>query len=785
MKQMKMYPLVNRENCYEGKGFRVSILTQRLLRIEFQKENTFVNEATQRIINRNFVNTPFEVKETEVELIINTKFLKFVYDKTKNDIAGVKIHVLDVDGSELSVWKYGEEEGNLKGTARTLDEADGEVELENGLMSKSGYSIVDDSNSVLLVDDFVKERKQVMKDIYFFGYGTDYLACLKDFYHLCGKVPMIPRYMLGNWWSRFYKYTEQTYSELLDNFEKEEIPISVAVIDMDWHLTEVDPKYGGGWTGFTWNPEYFPNPKRFLYRLHERGLHTTLNIHPADGIRAFEEMYPMVAKAMGVNPETEEAIEFDMTNPEFVDAYFKYVMHPYEEMGVDFWWIDWQQGEETKIKNLDPLWLLNHFHYLDNAKNNNRPVIFSRYAGIGSHRYPIGFSGDTYATWDSLDFQPYFTANATNVGYGWWSHDICGHMHGRKSDDMMMRWLQFGVFSPIMRLHSSGNLFFVKEPWNLPIQCREIMKQYMQLRHKLIPYIYTMNYRAYKKGEPLIQPIYYKYPEVGKAYCHKNQYYFGTEIMVRPITTPMNPLLQQSSTEVFLPEGVYYDFFTHQRYQGNQTVTMFRGMETIPVLLRAGAILPLAKLEEGQSIDNPKGFDIYLYEGDCGSFELYEDDGESMAYESDVCVKTQLDYEEGEVVKFIRKEAKGTLELIPEKRDYSLHFVGYNHAEEIKVTLNEKEFPFEFTMLEDEICVELKQVDVIQELEVCLCKPTKNDNQVEKRAFSLLEQANIFYDSKDQVMQMIRKALPFEPDWEKMKELKVEEDVILALKELF
>ena len=163
-----------------------------------------------------------------------------------------------------------------------------------------------------------------------------------------------------------------------------------------------------------------------------------------------------MARRWASTPTSELPIDFDPADPAFLEAYLEVLHHPLEAEGVDFWWLDWQQGGVTRIPGLDPLWLLNHFHFLDSGRATaGAPLTFSRYAGVGSHRYPIGFSGDTVITWASLDFQPYFTATASNVGYGWWSHDIGGHFFGGKDDELTVRWTQLGVFSPIMRLHSS------------------------------------------------------------------------------------------------------------------------------------------------------------------------------------------------------------------------------------------------------------------------------------------------------------------------------------------
>ena len=241
---------------------------------------------------------------------------------------------------------------------------------------------------------------------------------------------------------------------------------------------------------------------------------------------------------MGVDQSHGDPIPFRLADPKFREGYFRFALHPLEDQGVDFWWIDWQQGTNSGAAGLDPLWLLNHFQYLDHAARHDRGLLFSRYAGPGSHRYPVGFSGDTLVTWESLDFQPYFTANASNIGYGWWSHDIGGHMCGFKDGEMALRWLQFGVFSPIMRLHSTNNRFNSKEPWRYGPEIAAAMGAFLRLRHRLIPYTYTMNRRAALESVPLCEPMYYRDPDQWEAYRVPNQYRFGSELLVCPITRP-------------------------------------------------------------------------------------------------------------------------------------------------------------------------------------------------------------------------------------------------------
>ncbi|MBR6382316.1 MAG: DUF5110 domain-containing protein, partial [Lachnospiraceae bacterium] len=547
-----------------------------------------------------------------------------------------------------------------------------------GIFGRKGFAVLDDSAGPVLEDGEFLLRDHPETDLYFFGYGRDFYGGLRGFCALCGHTPMIPRYALGNWWSRYCRYSETSYLELLERFQKERIPLSVAVIDMDWHLTRVDPKYGNGWTGYTWNEELFPDYRRFLRALKDRKLAVTLNLHPADGIRGFEEAYARMARALGRNPETEDPLEFDFGDPAWRRAYFEQVLHPYEQDGVDFWWIDWQQGEGEKDE-VDPLLLLNHYHYLDLKEQGRRPMTFSRYAGVGSHRYPVGFSGDTHTTWKSLAFQPVFTSTAANIGYGWWSHDIGGHMLGDKDLDRLVRWIQFGVFSPVMRIHSSSSPFFNKEPWMLPEPYRGIVGRFMRLRHALVPYLYTENRRASVEDRPLIRPMYYDLPEDPESYEVGNEYRFGENLIVCAVTEKTDPKLRMGYSRGLIPEGRWYDIFSGRIYEGRKVRKLYRTLEEIPVLLPAGGIVPLAQCGAENGTENPASLRILVGAGADGSYELYEDDGESMAYETGGFVTTGMHVRYDGAAKeltFTAEPAVGDLELIPEKRKITLDILG-------------------------------------------------------------------------------------------------------------
>lgn len=767
------------EAMIQGSHYRFTLLTTQLLRIEYSEEGKFEDRPTQSVINREFEVPQYRIVEDDNKLEIITEHMHVYYKKGPLTANSLYIDVKGNFSAHGSRWYYGTWAPNLGGTARTLDDAKGAIPLEDGVTAKNGFSVIDDSKSQLLTEDgWVEPREKGVVDLYFFGYGREYFKCMHDFFKLTGSTPLLPRYALGNWWSRYWRYDEQEYMQLMDKFRKEDIPFSVAVIDMDWHIVDIDPKYGSGWTGYSWNKDLFPDPERFMKGLHNDNYKVTLNLHPADGVRAHEEMYEPMAKELGIDYHNEDPIPFDIASPTFLDAYFKYLHHPLEEQGVDFWWIDWQQGNTTAVEGLDPLWMLNHYHFHDNQRNGNEGIIFSRYAGVGSHRYPVGFSGDTHITWDAYRFQPYFTATASNIGYCWWSHDIGGHMLGERDDELSARWVQFGVFSPIMRLHSSCSPFTGKEPWRYTPEAQQTIKEHLRLRHQLIPYIYTMNWRLNKDLVPFITPMYYHHPMEEASYEVPNQYFFGSELMVCSITEPMNPEIARAAVKVWLPEGKWIDFYDGRVYEGGRTLKMFRGIDHQVVLAKAGAIVPMAKhIKHENTTDNPKDLEIVVFPGQSGSFTLYEDD----------CL-TSMTYSEAQQSCFRLSPAEGNTTSIPQQRNITVMYRGVNDVTDIDVKVDGKQVAFARTydQANKTVKVEVQEYDITSTLEVSLSVEgllNQNTDYMEQ-VYKLLDQAQMSYAVKDQIYYKIRDAKDQQKLLGELRCLDLEADLFDALLEI-
>lgn len=656
-----------------GPTWRIQILGPSLVRFEWDPDGRFVDQPTQVVVDRPVTPTRTQVDRRGEGVQVITDGFQLDYDGGTPSASGL---IVKARGSYHSVWRYGQpfenrfadlfvKPINLGGTTRTLDAVDGRCELDDGILSDLGIAILDDSTSFQVVgDDLIAPGKDHV-DVYVFAHGHDHPAAIADLRSLIGETPLIPRWALGNWWSRFHRYTTQSYLALMDRFAADRLPFSVAVIDMDWHLTDIPAEYGHGWTGYTWNRELFPDPQAFLAALHERGLATSLNVHPADGIRAFEESYSRACELMDRDPADGLPLDFDLTDPAFRRAYFEGVHHPLEEQGVDFWWVDWQQGSTSRT-GVDPLWLLNHLHIRDMAERGRRPLILSRYSGPGSQRFPVGFSGDTTISWESLAFQPEFTATAANIGYGTWSHDIGGHLLGQRDDELALRWLQFGVFSPINRLHSSNDDFSGKEPWRFRADIADVMGTFLRLRHALVPYLYT----EWATGDPLVRPMYHSFPNEMFAYEVPGQYTFGRQLIVAPIVTPADPQTCLGAVQVWLPKGRFVDVFTGVKYTGGRLITMHRSLGSIPVLAREGAVIPLAADGE-RPADLPRELEVWVVPGADGHYELVEDDGALEPRR----VTTTIRWDDDQA-RLVVGDPTGATELIPEGRTWRVKLLG-------------------------------------------------------------------------------------------------------------
>jgi alpha-glucosidase len=639
---------------------RFTVLTPRLIRMEWTADGTFEDHASLVFVNRRLPVPDFKVSHESGWLVLSTAQLTVRYRRAGGEFTREDLRAeFTLDGKAVT-WTPGtEDKGNLQGTIRTLDGVKGSAPLGTGLVSRDGWVVVDDSDRPLFDDSdwpWVMDRPRGRRqDLYLFAYGHDYKEAMHDFTLVAGKIPLPPRFAFGTWWSRYWAYTDTELQELVRGFHEHDVPLDVLVVDMDWHPTfgvkwwENKKDQSGhtlGWTGYTWNNSYFPDPPAFLDWVHRQGLKVTLNMHPASGVQPFEAAYPEMARAMGIDPASQKYVPFDITNKKFAENYFNILHHPLEKQGVDFFWLDWQQEQNTSVAGVNPTWWLNYAHFTDMEREGKRPLLFHRWGGLGNHRYEIGFSGDTIMAWDSLAFQPYFTATAANVGYGYWSHDIGGHMRanlgakppsGQAQDpdypELYTRWVQWGAFSPILRTHTTKDPDSERRIWAYPVQFAEAMRDAFVLRYSLIPYIYTAARLTYDTGISIVHPLYYDYPEAKEAYDVKDEYLFGNDMVVAPITAPANRDTRLATRTVWVPPGTWIEWFSGAVLQGPAKVERAFTLGEIPVYVKAGAVIPMQPKMRSTSEKPVDPLILTVFPGaDTGTTRIYEDEGNTPGY---------------------------------------------------------------------------------------------------------------------------------------------------------
>jgi alpha-glucosidase len=660
---------------------RFTVLTPQLIRMEWAADGKFEDHASFVFLNRRLPVPDFEALNAasgpRQRLTIKTSALTLIYTRVETPGAdgrftptNLEIDLM-VDGKPV-VWRPGlGDPENLQGTTRTLDGALGsktQEPIEPGLVSRSGWALVDDSTRPLFDSaDFsfkngekspwpwvIERQAGERQDWYFFGYGHDYRKALGDYVRVAGRIPLPPRFAFGAWWSRYWDYSDQELDELVRGFHENDVPLDVLVIDMGWHISDEQLKAAGevdqsgerlGWGGYTWDKLLFPDPHDFLARLHTDGLKTTLNLHPASGIQPWEQAYAAMATAMGIDPATKKYVPFDITDKKFAINYMNLVLHPLEKQGIDFWWLDWQQEPTTKMPGVTPTWWLNYVHFTDQQREGKRPLLFHRWGGLGNHRYQIGFSGDSISVWDSLAFQPWFTATAANVGYAYWSHDIGGHMPGAVDPELYTRWVQFGAFSPILRTHTTKNPESERRIWAYPEPYSSVLRSTFQLRYALEPYLYTEARRTYDTGVAFFRPLYYDSPQEAAAYDSKGEYLFGDQMLAAPITAPADKVSGLATEKVWLPTGEWIEWPTGKHFTGPAAIERSFSIEQTPVYLRAGAIVPMQPPMRftGEKPVDPLIVNVWpLTPGTTSSYSVYEDSGVAVEYQRGVFARTPI-----------------------------------------------------------------------------------------------------------------------------------------------
>ncbi len=676
---------------YQDACVRFTLIDEGTLRLEYAPDGKFVDNKSFLAVIREYPKVDYTMKDNARQVVVSTSKLKLVYKKDTAPLSKENLTISSTKAiSTPFVWTPGtKQKGNLKGTYRTLDGYDGseyqydpkhEMPIEDGILATDGWTLIDDSKGLLFDGaedwDWVTERHgaEGAQDWYFMAYGHDYKGALHSYTKFAGKVPLPPRYTFGYWWSRYWSYSDQDFRNLITNFQRLDLPLDVLVIDMDWH--PISPEAGGGWTGWDWNERLFPDYKAFLRYLDEQGVKATMNLHPADGVRPYEKKYKEFMKRFG--KDDGQHYRWLGSDKPFVKALFDTYLHPYMDEGVDFWWLDWQQWPKDRaIESLDNVFWCNYIWFSDMERNGTkRPMLYHRWGGLGNHRYQVGFSGDAFITWKSLKFLPYFNSTASNVCYGYWSHDIGGHQSKKWGSpvepQLYTRAMQMGQYLPVIRSHSTKDPRLNKEPWAFGFETQQRLANVINGRYTLVPYIYTMARQTYETGVSLCRPLYYEYPEAKEAYDFKEEFMFGDKMLIAPVINEVNPENGYASVKVWLPEGEWLEYETGEMLQGGRTCERCFTIDEYPVYVKAGSIIPyFGKLKNLSGTE--QAVTVRVFPGaDKGEFLLYEDNGEDKNYAVEYAV-TPLSYtRNGDRLSVTIGVRKGQYQDMPASRQYEV-----------------------------------------------------------------------------------------------------------------
>lgn len=567
--------------------------------------------------------------------------------------------------------------GNLGGWYRALDGVSGAVKLHDGLIDRRGWHLLDDTQTVVTTKGapgFVARDLdgRTYRDGYLFGYGHDYARGLRDLSRLVGQAPLLPRNAFAPWRSEYAAEPQSSYAPLLEKFAARGVRLGVINVDTDAKSPHV-------WNGWEWSKKLFPDPAAFTAWAHRQGIDIGFNIHPsvdiddpkflsanrtAGGVAVLPGLREDLLRCRIMTFSTDlgmtglslpdlshmtglGAIDcrvFDWARAGDQKAYL--ALHKdFTDAGVDFFWLDYccDDSEAVATGATDP-WI-NRLYAQASQRRGSRWPVLSRVGtslfdvdtggpGIwAERRNAIPFTGDTQSTWATLRFETAFNPEEGNVGLPYVSHDIGGYLGKHLADDLYVRWVQAGAVGPVMRLHSDHG---DRLPWQYGKRADAIASRFLRLRDELVPYLYTVAHTATTSGLPITRGLYLEWPGRAQAYRHPGEYLLGDDLVAAPVTS------KNSKVTFWVPPGRWTDHFTGRTFVGPAVKTLTVPLSRTVLLRRAGSILPLQTVPQRGLSRTPSKLTLSLTPGSHGSFRLYDDAGDGLAYRKGASATTRI-----------------------------------------------------------------------------------------------------------------------------------------------
>lgn len=504
---------------------------------------------------------------------------------------------------------------------------------------------------------------------YYFIYGPEIDLVIDGYRKLTGKAPMFPKSAYGFWQSRERYKTGDELIEVVDEYRKRRHPIDNIV--QDWLYWR-----DYGWNALKFYPDYASDMKSIITALHDKNVNLMVSVWPNFGNEDKNEAYhefldkgylmddSVIEKYMGKYSGALQGYQrnyYDPFNTEARNLLWKRMKEGLFDLGVDAWWLDgsepnlasmqgmyhlYKTCKGSAAKNLNAYSLMHSKGIYENQRQcseNKRVFILSRTGFTGQQKYASAvWNGDTYCSWEVFKRQIPAGINYCLSGLPYWGTDIGGFSGGNNSDpdfrEMYIRWFQFGTFTPIFRAHGTGSY---REIWQFGEEAENIMHDYLVLRYRLIPYIYSFAWKVTKENYTLLRGLIMDFREDKGALVITDQYMFG-DFLVCPVTDK-----SVKSRMLYLPKcSGWYDFWTGEYYSSEQEIEAIAPLDTIPLFVRAGSIIFIGPEIQFTNENKAEPLEIRVYCGDDAEFTLYEDEGDSYKYEEGIFSEIDISWNE-------------------------------------------------------------------------------------------------------------------------------------------
>ncbi len=599
---------------------------------------------------------------------------------------------------QRGVWNY-------RGKTVHLQQKNMEVAIPV-LVSSRGYGVLWDNPAITEVDagktdagilSWTSEAGKAVDYYFMFGPAAD--GVIRDYRALTGAAPMMGRWVWGFWQSKEHYASQEELTNVVAAYRKLQVPLDGII--QDWQYWPKD-----GWGSHQFDPARYPDPAEMIRDLHAMHAHVMISVWPKFDVgtancKELERAGALYAPVLrSVYPPGWQKW-YDPFNPIGRRIYWQQISKDLFQPGIDAWWLDasepelsghWGEfrtfqtalGPGSNVFNAYPLMHTAAIYQGQRAATDQKRVcILTRSAWAGQQRNAaITWSGDIQGRWNVFARQIPAGLNFSISGIPYWNTDI-GGFFGRKTTDkeyqeLFTRWFQFGAFCPMFRVHGT---VAPKELWRWDEPTQKIWEKFVDLRYRLLPYIYSVSWQVTSDGGTMMRPLVMDFADDPQALDIGNQYLFGPALMVCPVTQP-----GATNWSVYLPkQNTWYDFWTGRRIAGGQRVDAAAPIDSLPLFVRAGAIVPMGPVVQYAAETPDAPLEIRIYRGADGKFTLYNDEGDNY------------DYEKGEysTIPLTWNDSTGTLTLGPRRgefpgmateRTFRIVFVGAGHGNGVAET---------------------------------------------------------------------------------------------------